>query len=531
MRNSANPGPVLEGQKPAEELSSLFSGLALGVPLKGYGDHNPIMTYNFGADPWALVYEGRVYLYLTGDGLQYNEGGLVAAAYSGIRCLRVLSSADLANWTCHGDIKTGGPGGLTPWANNGEGNAWAPAAAYKMRGGRAEFFLYWADNSRGICVLTADSPTGPWRDPLGRYLVSRDTPGCSEGEVVWLFDPAVLTDDDGSAYLYFGGGVDGKPAADPGTGRVVKLGDDMISLAEDPLPLPVPYLFEDSGINKIGDTYYYSYCTNWGTGGDTGGNALGIGPSQIAYMTGPSPYGPFTFRSKILDSPASMFSGTIGSNNHHCMFEFKGAWYIAYHTQTLERAMKDAGILPEQAPHPVTGALQADMRCRNPHIDEVTVNPDGTIAQVTGSMAGVGQVGYLDPYLVTGAETMGVMAGICVKEDADASSGVAVAGIDSGDWLALYGVDFGGSEGGGGARRFFCRVKAPQDGLGAIQVKLDSLDGPAAGYVSIKLAEGVSERAYSELTVDLPKPITGVHDLIFVFYGEGWEFDEWGFGK
>jgi arabinoxylan arabinofuranohydrolase len=515
-------GPVLEEQKSQEELAPLFSGLSLGTSLrKNYTDHNPLITHNFGADPWALVYEDRVYLYLTGDGLQYDEAGeLKAEAYGLIRNLRMLSSADMVNWTDHGDIKIGGPEGLAPWANNGEGNAWAPTAAYKMSNGKARFFLYWADNSRGIGVLTATSPTGPWTDPLNRYLISRDTPTCSEQEVVWLFDPAVLVDTDGSAYLYFGGGTDGKPAADPGTGRIVKLGSNMISLAEDPRPLTVPYLFEDSGINKIGDTYYYSYCTNWGTGGNT----LGISPSQIAYMTGPTPYGPFTFRSKILDSPTSLFSGTSGSNNHHSIFEFKGKWYIAYHTQTLEKGMKDAGVLPQELPHPTTGDLQADTRYRNPHIDEVTVNSDGTIAQISGTMAGVAQVGRLDPYLVTEAETIGVMAGINVTEDADASS-QAVTEIHSGDWLACYGVDFGSS----GAKQFFCRVKVPQTSLGAIPIRIDSLDGPIAGYVSLKLAEGEAGGDYSELTVDLLQPITGVHDLIFVFYGEGWTFDQWRF--
>jgi arabinoxylan arabinofuranohydrolase len=518
----ADPGPALEEQKSAEELSPLFSGLTLGTPLKNYTDHNPIITHNFGADPWALVYNDRVYLYLTGDGLQYSEDGeLLAEAYGLIRNLRVLSSADLVNWTDHGEIKIGGPDGLAPWANNGNGNAWAPTAAYKTSNGKARFFLYWADNSRGIGVLTAPGPTGPWTDPLKKYLISRDTPACSEEEVVWLFDPAVLIDDDGSAYLYFGGGTDGKPAADPGTARVVRLGNNMISLAEDPQPLTVPYLFEDSGINKIGDVYYYSYCTNWGTGGNT----LGISSSQIAYMTSASPTGPFTFRSKILNSPSSMFSGTISSNNHHAMFEFKGQWYIAYHTQTLEKAMKDAGMMPGQMPHPTTGDLQADTRYRNSHIDAVTINTDGSIPEITGTRAGAAQVGHLDPYQVTEAETIGVMAGINVTEDSDAESQMTVTEINSGDWLALYGADFGGA----GAKQFFCRVKAPQAGLGAIQIRLDSPEGTIAGYASIKLAEGETGGAYSELTVDLPQPITGVHDLVFVFYGEGWEFDQWQF--
>jgi hypothetical protein len=27
----------------------------------------------------------------------------------------------------------------------------------------------------------------------------------------------------------------------------------------------------------------------------------------------------------------------------------------------------------------------------------------------------------------------------------------------------------------------------------------------------------------------MAQPISGVHDLFFMFYGEGWEFDQWQF--
>ena len=57
-------------------------------------------------------------------------------------------------------------------------------------------------------------------------------------------------DDDGRAYLYFGGGVPEGQAANPGTARVVELGEDMISIAGEPVIIDAPYVFEDSGIHK-----------------------------------------------------------------------------------------------------------------------------------------------------------------------------------------------------------------------------------------------------------------------------------------
>jgi arabinoxylan arabinofuranohydrolase len=513
--------PVLVEQPPASELAAYFSGLTLKTALKGYNDHNPIITHNFGADPWVLVYKGRAYMYITGDALQYNdEGAVVQATYGQIRNLHVLSSADLVNWQDHGDIKIGGSGGLAPWANGGNGNAWAPCAAYKNVNGKTRFFVYWADSSRGIGVLTADSPTGPWTEPLGGYLVSRSTPGCSAAEVPWLFDPAVLVDDDGSAYLYFGGGVDGLASTDyTNAGRVVKLGEDMTSLAENPTPLTdVRYLFEDSGINKIGDTYYYSYCTNWQA-------ANGFSTMRIAILTGTSPYGPFQYPAvkEILYSPSSMFPGTTATNNHHAMFEFKGKWYIAYHTQTLEKAMKDAGDLPAQLPRPSDGTLQSDTRYRNVHLDEMTVNADGSIPVITGKRSGLVRAGNFDPYQTVEAETSAVQAGLSFVES---GGRMVVTDIHNGDWLAIHGVDFAE-----GAKTFTARVKAPASGAGAMQLRLDSLEGETAAYAWFKLKDGEPAGGFSTVTIDLPQTISGVHDLVFVFYGEGWEFDHWKMGK
>ena len=85
----------------------------------------------------------------------------------------------------------------------------------------------------------------------------------------------------------------------PGTSRIVKLGDDMISLAGTPVTIEAPYLFEDSGINKIGDTYYYTYCSNW----NTAGNAYGMTSGAIEYMTSNNPLGPYTYGVAVIGIP------------------------------------------------------------------------------------------------------------------------------------------------------------------------------------------------------------------------------------
>ena len=69
----------------------------------------------------------------------------------------------------------------------------------------------------------------------------------------------------------------------------------MISLAGDPVAMEIPYLFEDSGINKVGDTYIYSYCTNWNVSTEAT-QKYGFTNANIAYMTADHPLGPFTYQ-------------------------------------------------------------------------------------------------------------------------------------------------------------------------------------------------------------------------------------------
>ncbi len=507
-------GPVLEetyspivtdgsNQELEAKWKAEFEGLTLAETLKNIGYDAPVMTQRLGADPYAVVYNGRVYLYMTGDVVEYEADGVTVKSnsYGKINTLNVISSEDLVNWTDHGTVYAAGRTGAAKWGNN----SWAPAVAYKEIDGQMKFFIYFANGANGIGVLTSDSPTGPFVDPIGKALISRSTPNCAN--VSWLFDPAVLVDDDGSAYIYFGGGVpEGKEAA-PGTGRVAKLGADMLSLDGEPVAMDIPYLFEDSGINKIGDTYYYSYCSNWNVTAEATAE-LGFSSAQIVYMTSDNPMGPFTLGGVVLKNPGSYF-GCYG-NNHHCMFEFNGDWYIAYHTQILESAL----------------GISGGYRCT--HIAKINANGDGTIDLVQKTdLKSLEQVKYLNPYGKVEAETMATMGGLNTTQEGTeskecGSGNMTLCDISSGDWLALYGVDFGKN----GATKFMAAVKTPEGGTGALQIRLDGLDGEAVGYLDVSAG---ADGRYHEITVDLLKQVTGIHDLVFVFCGEGYNVDYWQF--
>lgn len=461
-------------------------------------DHNPVMTQRFGADPYALVYDGRVYLYMTGDKVSYNPDKTVKEnTYGNIDTICVISSDDLVNWTDHGTVYAAGKNGQASWGNN----SWAPAAAYKNIDGKDKFFLYFANNGNGIAVLTADSPTGPFTDPIGGPLISRETPTCAE--VTWLFDPAVLMDDNGENYIYFGGGVPSPDkASNPGTARVAKLGADMISIVGDPKPIEnVDYLFEDSGINKIDGVYYYSYCSNFNVTPEAT-SELGFESGEIVTMKSDNPMGPFERCNAVLKNPERFFGR--GGNNHHCMFEFEGQWYITYHSRILEEKM---GI---------------DGGYRSTNVDKLILNENNEPSTSRGTRAGVDQLKSLNPYEEVKAVTISNAVGIKTNQFGDeakeyGSGDMIVGGISDGAWTGVSGVDFGTD----GASKITFKVKGT--GKGSIRVCLDL---PSSEPVAIASVEAPGKEL-AGVTAEFAEKVTGEHNVYFIYEGESFEVYSW----
>ncbi|MBR6667805.1 MAG: family 43 glycosylhydrolase [Clostridia bacterium] len=455
-----------------EELTAMFTDLKLNQSYKKDGENNPLFTQRFGADPGYLVFGDRLYIYTTNDIIEYNADGTVKEnTYGQINKVNCISSSDLVNWTDHGAIPVAGRKGIAKWANY----SWAPAAAHKVIDGQDKFFLYFCNGGNGVSVLTADDPAGPWTDPLGEGLITRKTPNCAN--VTWLFDPAVFVDDDGTGYLYFGGGVPEGKTANPGTIRCVRLGEDMISIVGEPQVIDAPYVFEDSGMNKINGKYYYNYCSNW----QTDGNTLGLTSGAINYMVSDSPMGPFVYGGELFVNQGRFF-GLYG-NNHHSIVEFKGVHYLVYHNRPVEKAMG------------ITGNY------RSPQLNVLPVNEDGTLGPVKGTMKGVAQLENFDPYQQVSAQTMYRQAGLVIEGYAQDARTVAT----SGDWLQLKNVDFSR-----GAKTFTMSASSREGG--AVRVTTGRIDGDVLCEFTIPAGhEG-------EITVDTAN-VEGVTDLYIIFAG------------
>ncbi len=497
--------PVMDPYTPAEEQAADTSDLKLTKSFSekdGKLVNNPLITQAFMADPAAIEYDGRLYVYGTADKMEGDiKGRIKENAYktSEIYC---ISSSDLVNWRDEGtiDIKA-----AASWADH----SWAPTICKKGD----YFYLYFANGAAGIAVLRSKSPIGPWEDPIGKALINNTTPNCSSSQVPWLFDPSVLVDDDGTGYLYFGGGktTGEEGASSPKSARVVKLGDDMVSLAEEPIQLEPAWLFEDSEINKINGKYYYSYCTNWNVPSDYGI----FSSANIAYYTSDSPMNGFDWKKpvKVFANPGTVF-GTY-YNNHHKMVQFKGDWYIIYHTVILqENAYADAPL--------ANGNSGANYRCL--HIDKLNVGADGSL-NATATYEGVGAVDSLSPYEETNATTMAWNGGLKTCYSASAKS-MVLDSIHTGDWLGMDSVDFSQE---GAVSVKFNLASATEKGKIEIYLDAASIEKGGKKIGEIELQNTGAEDVFKEVNGTLTEKVTGTHKVFFVFRGKDYHILSWQF--
>ncbi len=110
---------------------------------------------------------------------------LTASSFNCVPGLPILHSRDLVNWTIIGHaLPELQPHDVFDSPAHGKG-VWAPA----IRHHEGCFYIYWGDPDRGIFMVKAQRPEGPWQEPVcviaGRGMI----------------DPCPLWDDDGRCYL------------------------------------------------------------------------------------------------------------------------------------------------------------------------------------------------------------------------------------------------------------------------------------------------------------------------------------------
>ena len=157
----------------------------------------------------------------------------------------------------------------------------------------------------------------------------------------------------------------------------------------------------------------------------------------------------------------------------------------------------------------------------------LTYNADGTIPKLAwfGAKlpeAGVAQVGTLNPYDTTQAETICFEKG--VRTQVCGEGGMNVDSIHNGDYIKVKGVDFGT-----GASSFIARVASATSG-GNIELRLDTTTGTLVGTCAVASTGGWQTWTTKSCTIT---GATGVHDLYLKFTGTGtgllFNFNWWQF--
>ncbi|MDD4821616.1 MAG: glycoside hydrolase family 43 protein [Bacteroidales bacterium] len=443
-------------------LVLLFLAL-IGFTPKASADY-PIVSHRFLADPGAMVSNGRVYLYCSNDD---ENPGDDRSGYQ-MKSIVCVSSSDLKNWTDHGIVFE------VPKNCSWAARSWAPSPIERD----GKFFLYFGNGGNGIGVATANNPLGPFVDPLGKPLVENSTPGVQPARNMWLFDPMTFIDDDGQAYMYFGGNGDDNV-------RVIKLNRDMISVDGPAIKLSAQNFFEASWMHKENGIYYFSYSAN------------PRAQMRIDYMKSNSPTSGFTYGGAVSNQPP-----LNDNNNHQAIFKMNNQWYQAYHNRVVAKTAKIAPVYK-----------------RNLCLDMFKHNPDGTIETMKNTVDGVAQLSNLNPFERVEAETMNAQSGIYTE--ICSAGGMNVCKIENGDWIKVRGVDFGK-----GAKKFEASVASVASG-GKIEVRIDEPNGKLLGTLKVKSTGGLQNWAAQTSKL---KSTNGVHDVYLVFKGgEGslFNFDWW----
>ena len=431
---------------------------------------NPIVQTNFTADPAPMVYNDTFYVYCGHD--ETNT----SSTWFNMKEWRVYSSVDMANW-----VDRGSPASLTAfsWAN---ADAWA--AQCIPRNGKFYFYVpvyNSTSKNRMIGVGVSTKPTGPFTDAKGTSMLSKYD--CC------YIDPTVYIDDDNQAYMYFG---------NPNC-YWVKLNADMISYSGDTVRIPenattfascygeAPWFYKRNGL------YYLIWAAD---------NSNGM--ENIRYSTSSSPTGPWTYKGVIMPTEGKNWVKPCSSwTNHEGIVDFKGNSYFVYH---------NAG-LPNSG---TTGFT------RSVCIEQFTYNADGTIPTIHMTLTGPTQIGHLNPYDTTQAETICWESG--VKTQVCSEGGMNVDSIHNGDYIKIKGVDFGT-----GASSFMARVSSATSG-GNIELRLDTTTGTLVGTCAVSGTSGWQTWTTKSCTIT---GATGVHNLYLKFTGTGtgllFNFNWWKF--
>ncbi len=428
-------------------LLSILLGISVLLSINGLQvqAQNPIVPVGmYIADPEAHVWEdGKLYVYGSRD-----ESNDFWCSHSH----HVLSTFDLIHWNI--EEKAFASTGENDQVAYSDDLLFAPDCAARD----GIWYLYYCSPGKPFTegVATASSPYGPFTN--GRHIKG-----------AYQIDPAVLIDDDGQGYFYWG----------QGSTKVAKLKPDLLELDTTTIVEPLDAkgtkaFHEGSSIRKINSTYYLVFA-------DESRRDM---PTCLGYATSKHPMGPFEYQGIIIDNYGCDPSVW---NNHGSIEKFKGQWYVFYHRSTHH-----------------------SQKFRKACLEPITINMDGSIDEVEMTSQGAG------PPLLANNRIEAEWA--CDLSDSSyvcglSSTDIPVEGLTNvyhGDLAEYRYLDFGS-----GIDRFQIKTAGISQ-EGSVEILLDSLDGRKIGSCEIHSCDQKNNYQISDCEVD---QVSGIHALILKFSG------------
>ena len=297
-------------------------GYVLAHEFESHG--NPIFRDKHTADPAVLVENDTLWVF-AGHDAAGNQNGYIMKDWL------LYSTTDMVHWTEHpsplhiDDFK---------WASSKQ----AYAGHVAKRNGK--YYWYVSTNWCGIGVAVSDDIKGPYKDALGKPLLTNKD--CFASKHSWAcIDPAILIDDDGTPYIIWGNREC----------YYAKLKDNMIEIDGDVHRIDVPDFTEAAWVHKYNGKYYLSYASQW--------------PEKIAYAVSDNIGGPY--------KPMGVISEIAGNSNttHPAIVEFRGKWLFFSHNG---------------------GLSDGTSYSRSIIAEPMYYNADGSIRNIPPTAAGVGLI-------------------------------------------------------------------------------------------------------------------------------------------
>ena len=253
---------------------------------------NPIFKHEYTCDPAPVVWGDTLWLF-TGHDVP-GKGSYNIPEWS------LFSTTDLRHWRQYPAIMQARD---ITWNRSRQ----AYAAHAVRRNGK--YYFYFSTNGQGIGVATSDRPEGPYKDALGKQLITNDM--CPWATHSWrCIDPAVFIDDDGQAWLFWGNGVC----------YYAKLKSNMTELDSEVMRVDLDMrgfkYTEAPWVHKHNGKYYLSF-------------AIGF-PEKLAYAVADEIDGHYETKGILAEVAGNC------NTTHPGIVQFRGEWYLFTHDGSLQ---------------------------------------------------------------------------------------------------------------------------------------------------------------------------------------------------